>query len=233
MSKSKGNVINPDSIVERVGADALRLYEMFMGPFAEPITWSDDGVVGTRRFLERVWNFANRTDIKKADEKISQDDISRISSALEAITHETIKKVSEDIEAMKFNTAVSALMMFLNALEKEPSDGNAFAILLRLLSPFAPHITEELWNKLGNTQSIHSVAWPTYDPKKASTQKAQVAVQVQGKVRALFVPSDPQNETVIREEAESLPEVLKWTAGKIIKKVIVIKNKVVSIVLAP
>ncbi len=230
MSKSKGNVINPDSLVETVGADALRLYEMFMGPFDQPIAWSNDGVVGTRRFLDRIWRFGNElSDTKKGKTAPNRNVSEQVTSLLNA----TIKKVSADIEAMKFNTAVSSLMVLLNTLEKEQADKESFSVFLKLLSPFAPYMTEELWRKLGNKESIHVAPWPHFDETKMQVGRVQVVVQIDGKVRASFAPSEAENEEVLRREAEALSEVQKWLGGKTIKKVIIIKNKIVSFVLAP
>lgn len=219
MSKSKGNVVNPDSIVGTVGADALRLYEMFMGPFDQPIAWSNDGVVGTRRFIERVWNLSQKCASESSTVAISQ-------------LHQTIKKVSADIEAMKFNTAVSALMVLANTFEKEAFDTTAYGTFLKLLSPFVPHVTEELWQMLGQKESIHVAVWPQYDETLIETSAATYAVQVNGKVRAEFVPTNQDEDNLISKEAQSLPAVAKWIEGKVVKKVIVVKGKLVSIVVA-
>lgn len=223
MSKSKGNVINPDSIVEAAGADALRLYEMFMAPFAEPVAWSNDGVVGTKRFLDRVWRMGH----------LINDVQTESTSEITSLVNNTVKKVSDDIEAMKFNTAVSSLMVLLNAIEKAGISKELFSVFLKLLSPFAPHITDELWGKLGNKESIHLASWPSFDEKKVGTVNVQVAVQINGKIRATFNPSEPQNEEAVKREAEALPEVQKWILDKKIIKIIVVKNKIVSFVIAP
>jgi leucyl-tRNA synthetase len=221
MSKSKGNVINPDSIVKTVGADALRLYEMFMAPFDQPVAWSNDGVVGTRRFVERVWNLYEKNKHKSSVV---------VSEKMTALFHLTTKKVSEDIEAMKFNTAVSSLMVLANAMEKEVFGRNEYEWFLKLLSPFAPHVTEELWHMLGNKKSVHLAPWPQFDVAKMQTEEVTLAVQVNGKLRATFTPSDAESDDTVRREALSLPDVSKWIAGKEVKKVIVIKRKIVSIV---
>ena len=217
MSKSKGNVINPDSIVERFGADTLRLYEMFMGPFEQAIEWSEDALVGPRRFLEKVWRLQGR--ILDTD---SQDS---------TLVHQTVKKVSEDIESMRFNTAVSALMIYTNALDKqEKVSEKEFEILLILLAPFAPHITEELWSSLGHKNSIHTETWPIFDPKKIETDEVTMAIQINGKVRASLVVERGQSEAEIKATVLALPEVEKWLAGKEPKKVIVVSGKIISIV---
>jgi len=218
MSKSKGNVVNPDTIVNQFGADTLRLYEMFMGPFEQAIAWSEDALVGPRRFLERVWNLKDRT--------LSTD------SQGSTLMHQTIKKVSEDIEAMKFNTAISALMIYSNSLEQqEKISKKEFETLLILLAPFAPHVTEELWHEVGNKNSIHIEKWPEYDPKKVLGDEVSIAVQINGKVRAtITVPRDTTEQT-IKEQVLALPEVKKWVADKEIKKFILVQNKIISIVI--
>jgi len=218
MSKSKGNVINPDSIVERFGADTLRLYEMFMGPFEQAIEWSESSLVGPRRFLEKVWRLQGRT--------LDTD------SQGSTLMHQTIKKVSEDIEVMKFNTAISSLMIWLNTMEKtvEGFSRKEFEILLILLAPFAPHMTEELWSLLGHKDSIHTETWPIFDPKKIETDEMTMAVQINGKVRASLVVGREQNEEEIRAKALAIPEVEKWLVGKEPKKVIVVPGKIISIV---
>ena len=215
MSKSKGNVINPDDMVERVGADALRTYEMFMGPFDQAIAWSLDGLIGARKFLERVAGLA-----EKIDATPSTDDIERIQ-------HQSIKKVGDDIEAMKFNTAVSQLMIFSNelgTLEKIPK--GAYESLLLLLAPFAPHVTEELWEALGHTSSIHLEAWPTFDIKKLESDVVVIAVQIGGKTKGtVSVPRGSKESdvvTTVRNDpklAQHLPQSPKRTVyveGRII-----------------
>ena len=218
MSKSKGNVINPDSIVERFGADTLRLYEMFMGPFEQAIAWSEDALVGPRRFLEKVWRLQFK--ISKGGD-----------NAGDFLMHQTIKKVSDDIEVMGFNTAVSALMIYVNTLDKEVSiTKNEFETLLVLLAPFAPHITEELWEMLGHSDSIHIQDWPTYDPKKLLKDEITLAIQINGKVRGNLPTSRGKSEEEIKLAALALPEVQKWLDGKEPKKVIVVPGRIVSIV---
>ncbi len=217
MSKSKENVINPDDIVEKFGADTLRLYEMFMGPFDQAIAWSTDNMIGVRRFLEKVW----RLQEKVIDSKNNS----------ETLLHKTIKKVNEDIETMKFNTAVSAMMILVNELENEKEvPKEVFETFLVLLAPFAPHTAEELWEKLGNSNSILSMKWPEYDSSKTVKDKAQIAVQVDGKVRAIIDISTDENEENIKEKALLDENVKKWTKDKEIKKVLYVNGKIVSIV---
>ncbi|KKU70406.1 MAG: Leucine-tRNA ligase, partial [Parcubacteria group bacterium GW2011_GWA2_47_21] len=179
MSKRFGNVINPDDIVERFGADSLRVYEMFMGPFDQAISWNTDGMVGAKRFLEKVWRLRAKCD---ANIRIHTNNTNK--EKIEALLHQTIKKVTEDIEAMRFNTAVSALMILTNEMEKaEKVAKEDFEIFLRLLAPFAPHMTEELWEGLGYKKSVHLIPWPKYDPAKLLSDKIKIVVQVNGKTR--------------------------------------------------
>ncbi|MDO8569417.1 MAG: class I tRNA ligase family protein [bacterium] len=225
MSKSKGNVINPDAIVERFGADTLRLYEMFMGPFEQAIRWNEDALVGPRRFLEKVW---------RLQFKISQGqtlDTKDTNSQGLTLMHQTIKKVSEDIESMGFNTAVSTLMIFTNVLDKQDKvSQKEFETLLFLLAPFAPHITEELWVTLGYKNSIHTQSWPTYDPEKIEVGEISLAVQINGKARASFTMSNGQSEEEIKASVLALPEIQKWLNGKEPKKIIIIPKRIISIV---
>jgi len=218
MSKSKGNVINPDSIVAQFGADTLRLYEMFMGPFEQAIAWSEDSLVGPRRFLEKVWRL--------------QSKISRSEGFTDVfLTNQTIKKISEDIEKMGFNTAVSAMMVFANALDKqEKVTQKEFEVLLLILAPFAPHITEELWHKLDHEGSIHKEPWPLYDSEKLERNEVTLVVQINGKVRASLYISRDTGEEETKSFALNLPEIKKWLNGKEPKKVIVVPERVVSIV---
>ena len=222
MSKSKGNVVNPDTIVKQFGADTLRLYEMFMGPFEQAIAWSEDALVGPRRFLERVWRL--KTKVAKG-QTLDTD-----SQGL-TLMHQTIKKVSDDIESMKFNTAVSSLMIYVNTLDKKNKiSQEEFKTLILLLAPFAPHITEELWLLLGRKDSIHIQNWPTYDSKKLIKDEIILAVQINGKVKANVLVSRDQSEEEIKTMALALPEVNKWLKGKKPERVIVVPRKIISIV---
>jgi leucyl-tRNA synthetase len=227
MSKRFGNVINPDEIVGNYGADSLRLYEMFMGPFDQQIAWSTSSIVGTRRFIERVWKLREKVDTKG---KLAQP---KECADVDAIIHKTIKKITDDIEAMRFNTAVSALMIAINELEKSVSiSRKQYETILQLLAPFAPHFTEELWSLLGNKKSIHVSPWPVYDPKKVVENEVTIMVQVSGKIRGSFTaPTDTSKEDIERL-AKEVPEVKKWLERKEIRKVIVVPNKLVNIVVA-
>jgi leucyl-tRNA synthetase len=220
MSKSYGNVINPDDIIEKYGADSLRLYEMFMGPFEQAIAWNEKGVVGMRRFLEKVWKIGNIVV-----EKQSQN------FELERLTHQTMKKVSEDIENFKFNTAISSLMILVNEMEKQERLPVAdYQSLLKLLSVFAPHISEEIWEMLGNKKSIFQEKWPEYDEKLTKQDKINLIIQINGKVRDKIETEANISESEAKKLALSSEKVLKYTEGKTVKKTIFISGKLINIV---
>ncbi|MDB5266355.1 MAG: leuS [Parcubacteria group bacterium] len=222
MSKSRGNVVNPNSIVERYGADTLRLYEMFMGPFEQAISWSEGALIGPRRFIERVW---------KLSDKVGDREMTASEADREIERNRTIKKVSTDIETLGFNTAVSALMMYANSLEKkEFVFKTEFETLLKLLAPFVPHVSEELWAKAGNTDPISLASWPEFDEDKLHTELTTLALQINGKTRSTFEVSFGALEEEIREIALALPETKKWLNGAIPKKVIVVVGKIVNLV---
>ncbi|PIR92071.1 hypothetical protein COU01_03755, partial [Candidatus Falkowbacteria bacterium CG10_big_fil_rev_8_21_14_0_10_44_15] len=175
MSKSLGNVINPDEVVTNVGADSLRLYEMFMGPFADTIPWSMEGVKGVRRFLEKIWNLGN-VSLGFKTQANEKETINRN-------LHKTIKKITDDIENMKFNTAVSAMMIFVNEAQAEGLAKDELEKFLIVLAPFAPHLAEELWSRLGHKQSIFKEKWPVYDANLTKDEIVRLAIQVNGKLR--------------------------------------------------
>ncbi|TSD06395.1 MAG: leucyl-tRNA synthetase [Parcubacteria group bacterium Greene0714_7] len=188
MSKSKGNVINPDEISELYGADTLRIYEMFMGPLEAMKPWSTKNIIGSRRFLERVW---------RVQEKVSQG--ATLSASADATLQQTIKKVAEDIELLSLNTAVSQMMICVNAFEKEEKiPAESYESMLLVLAPFAPHMTEELWETLGHTSSIHQENWPVFDESKLEKNEVVMAVQVGGKVKGtIVIPRGATEEEVI------------------------------------
>jgi leucyl-tRNA synthetase len=220
MSKRLGNVVNPTDVVENYGADTLRVYEMFMGPFDQSCAWSTESIIGPRRFLEKIW---------KISEKVSKDAV--MSGDVETHFHQTIKKVAEDIDAFKFNTAVSQLMIFVNELDScEKVSQEMFEGLLKLMTPFAPHMTEELWHNFGHTTFIYNEAWPKFDAWKLQEAMMTIAIQINGKLRdTILVPSDKE-EDVIKDLALASKKVAEWTKGKEIKKVIYVKGRLVSIV---
>ncbi|MDZ7726324.1 MAG: leucine--tRNA ligase [Candidatus Campbellbacteria bacterium] len=217
MSKSKGNIVNPDEMMERFGADTVRMYEMFMGPLEQAKAWSTDNMIGLRRFLEKSWRL--------------QEKVTEKSETAGSIVARTIKKVTEDIENLQFNTAISALMILANDFDKKEKILEAdFEAYLRLLAPFAPHITEEMYQNLGYKTSVHSTKWPEFKEEDLSLDELTLAVQVDGKVRdSITVPSEA-NEEEIKQMART-EKVEKWIDGREVKKIIVIPGKIVSIVL--
>lgn len=226
MSKSKGNVVNPDEIVESHGADTLRLYEMFMGPLDASIAWSTKGLDGARRFLDRVWRL-----FVTEDGKLNPNIVDKPSKELERIYHQTVKKVTEDYENLHFNTAISQLMVFINeaykakSLPKEYMEG-----FVKLLSPVAPHICEELWEKLGHHGTIAYESWPAWDEAKLVEDEVEIVIQINGKVRAkLLVPNDASKEQMEKIAMDDT-KVKEQLEGKTIRKVIAVPGKLVNIV---
>ena len=218
MSKSKGNVINPDDIVNEFGADTLRLYEMFMGDYQQDVPWNTDSLKGCKRFVDRV--------IKLKEKAIDKPGYTK---NLEAIQHKTIKKVTDDFNNMGYNTAVSALMILANAYEEKEFTRDDYRLLLILLNPIAPHITEELNEELGY-EPICKAKWPVYDETKTVESEFDIAVQVNGKVRATIKISVDEDEDSIKEKALKSENVIKHIEGKEIVKIIIIKGKIVNIV---
>jgi leucyl-tRNA synthetase len=217
MSKSKGNTVSPDTIVEQFGADSLRLYEMFIGPFDQPVAWSTNSIMGVRRFLERSWALADK--VNDATPTPETD----------SLLHQTIDKVTKDIEALKMNTAVSSLMILsnhLHDLELVPKD--TYGTFLKLLQPFAPHAASELLESLG----VSDYAWPQFDPDKVTLGSVEIAVQVNGKVRGTVTlsPETPEAEAI--EAAKSNEQVAKWLEGKEVKRAVYIAGKIVNFVVS-
>lgn len=238
MSKSLGNVINPDDIVKTYGADTLRLYEMFMGPFDQSVAWSSESMIGPRRFLEKVWRigFSISSPKKKNSSAFLHPSGGTFrqqnSSSLARLLNKTIKKVSEDIEGMNFNTAISSMMILANEMEKtENISIEDYKIFLKLLSPFAPHISEELWSILGNKKSISLESWPAYDVSKIKDDEIKIVIQINGKLRAEIIIQAEDSEEKIKEKALANESISKHITGKNIKKVIYVKNRLINIVL--
>jgi leucyl-tRNA synthetase len=224
MSKSKGNTVSPDELVALYGADTLRVYEMFMGPFDQAIAWNTSNMIGSRRFIERVYNLEENVVTKKK----APTDGSR--KHLELIINQTIKKVGDDIESMGFNTAVSSLMILLNALEKEETVyRNEYEVLLQLLAPIAPHVTEEIWAELGNKKSIHTMPWQEFDPKKLQSDTWKIVVQINGKVRETFV-SHTDDEEEVKSMVLLMDKIKARIGDKTPARVIYVKGKLVNIV---
>ena len=225
MSKRWGNVINPDGVIEKFGADSIRLYEMFMGPFTQNIAWSTKGVVGMRRFLEKVWKLGMRM--------VANDNIQMNANArLESLLHKTIKKVTEDIDNFRFNTAISSLMILLNELEKQKEIYRIhYTLYLILLSPFAPHIAEELWEKLGHKESIFLQKWPEPEQKYLKDEEITLVVQINGKVRdQMNVPAGVKEDEA-KKLALAREKVIRYVEGKDIRKVVFVKDKLINFVI--
>ncbi|NOY84260.1 MAG: leucine--tRNA ligase [Nitrospirae bacterium] len=251
MSKSKGNVVDPNHLIEAYGADTARLFSLFAAPPEKDLEWSDDGVQGSFRFLQRVWKLVH--EYVRAQPNVSSDfmttDFSKASARvrnLRRLTHQSIKKVTQDIESgYQFNTAIAALMSFYNGLSRDNHLGpatqdmtlhaaaytEAITQLLLLLSPFTPHLAESLWETLGHAPSIMDFPWPEYDEKAIKEETTQVVVQINGKVRHRFFVPAGTADTALKEQALSDATILSWIEGKTIKKVFVIKNKLINIVL--
>ena len=227
MSKSLGNVVNPDDVVKAYGADTMRLYIMFIGDFEKVATWSDDAVKGCKRFLDRVWNLA--------DQVTEEDGVSEKNAP---IVHKTIKKVTDDIDTLKMNTAIAALMAMVNEFYSNGLSRGDFEALLLMLSPFAPHMVEELWEQKGFAAKYEGkmamqCAWPEYDESKTVASSVEMAVQVSGKFKGtIIVPVDSDQDTVV-EAAKVSEKVAKAIAGMQIVKVIHVKNKLVNLIVKP
>ena len=229
MSKSRGNVVNPDKVIADYGADSMRLYEMFMGPLEAMKPWSMQGVEGVHRFLFKLWRAVVDGDTGALDGAVQETDADEATLRL---LHQTIKKVGDDIETFSFNTAISAMMIFVNHLSKQTVRPKAAVEkLVLILAPFAPHIAEELWEKLGHSQGLAYEPWPEYDKELIKEKEIELAVQVNGKIKdRIIVPADADEEQ-IRQKALSTEKVVVAMAGKEPKKVIVIKSRLVNIVM--
>ena len=226
MSKSKGNVVNPDHVVDQYGADTLRVYEMFMGPLDASIAWSENGLESTRRFLERIWRLYVAED-GSLSERIQDAD----NPALERVYHQTVKKVTEDFEILHFNTAISQMMIFLNATKDQAIIPKAYAQgLIQLLAPLAPHISEEIWQKLGHQDSISHVTWPSYEEALTIEDQVEVVVQINGKIKAKVMVEANMAADALGELALNLPEIQAQLEGKTLRKVVAIPNRLVNIV---
>jgi leucyl-tRNA synthetase len=231
MSKSRGNVVNPDEVIGEFGADAFRLYEMFMGPLEQMKPWSTSGVEGVSRFLARVWRLAMEEN--QAGEWVLSSSLKDVApdKAQTRVIHATIKKVGEDIESIAFNTAISQMMVFVNAFTNaNPRPISALRTLLMLLSPFAPHLAEELWSRLGFTGLASDQPWPQYDPALLIDDEVEIVIQVNGKVREHLTVAREATSDQIKEAALALPKIQEAIAGKEIKKVVVVPGKLVNIV---
>ncbi|KMK77785.1 leucine--tRNA ligase [Alkalihalobacillus pseudalcaliphilus] len=228
MSKSKGNVVNPDEVVASHGADTLRLYEMFMGPLDASIAWSTNGLDGSRRFLDRIWRLFIDEQTGELSEKIAD---TNGTDTLTRAYHQTVKKVSEDVEGLRFNVAISQLMVFINeAYKQEQLPKSMMEGFVKLIAPFVPHLAEELWEKLGHTDTIAYVEWPKYDENWLVENEVEIVVQINGKVKAkLVIPADADREQM-QELALEDEQVKAAMDGKSVRKVIAVPGKLVNIV---
>ncbi|MCL0091795.1 leucine--tRNA ligase [Dehalococcoidales bacterium] len=223
MSKSKGNVVNPDEYIKELGADTFRMYLMFLGPYTEGGDFSDKGIKGIRRFLERIWNLVRHTAIN--ENPIEDNDVIYF-------MHSTIKTVTEDIESLKYNTAIAKLMEFLNIIkDKETIQRKVIETLLILLSPFAPHITEELWNYLGHRQSIFKSHWPKYDPAFVVKETIEFVIQINGRIRATLKLPVGVDESFVKAKALEVDRIQKFLQGKTIIKTIFVPDKLINFVI--
>jgi len=243
-------VVDPDHIISRYGADTARLFILFAAPPTKQLEWSDQGVEGSFKFLKRVWRLfegsKNIFDYKPAGNDTGAELQIRLKE-LQRMTHVTIKRVTEDIERrIQFNTAIAAIMEFVNHLQKfyewwmnhthdPPAKGQALfkeamETLILLLSPFAPHIAEEMWEQMGHSETTHQTAWPEYNEEFLRADEIEIVVQVNGKVRQKFLVSESIDEASLKEKSLEDPRIQEWTNGKEVKKVIVVPKKLVNIV---
>jgi len=228
MSKSRGNVVNPDKVITDYGADSMRLYEMFMGPLEAIKPWNMQGVEGVHRFLQKLWRLIVNKDTGELHESIKQ---TQADEATLRLLNQTIKKVGDDIESFGFNTAISAMMILVNHLIKLPViPKEVVEKLVLILSPFAPHIAEELWEKLGHAESLAYENWPQYDKELIKEKEIELAIQVNGKIKDKIIVAADSSEEQIKQKALSCEKVIAAMAGKEPKKVIVIKSRLVNIV---
>jgi len=229
MSKSRGNVVNPDNVIADYGADSMRLYEMFMGPLEAMKPWSMQGVEGVHRFLQKTWRTIVDEETGKLTEQIQE---TQADEATLRLLNQTIKKVGYDIETFGFNTAISAMMIFMNHLSKQAVSPKAVVEkFVLILAPFAPHIAEELWEILGHCKSLSYEQWPEYDKKLIKEKEIELAVQVNGKIKDRIVVSAESDEEQIKQKALASEKVVDALAGKSPKKIIVIKSRLVNIVI--
>ncbi len=229
MSKSRGNVVNPDDVINRYGADSLRLYEMFMGPLEATKPWTDSGVEGVYRFLQKSWRSIVDLETGALASEISSESADEETLGL---LHKTIKKVGEDIENFAFNTAISSMMIFINHFSKQASRNRSVAEqFVQLLGPFAPHIAEQLWQLLGHSDSLSYKKWPSYDPELVKEKQIELAVQIRGKIKDKIVIDADADESSITEMALASEKVKAALAGAEPKKIIVVKSRLVNIII--
>ncbi|AEF81610.1 leucine--tRNA ligase [Leadbettera azotonutricia] len=230
MSKSRGNVINPDDIVKEFGADSMRMYEMFMGPLEVTKPWLTAGLVGVSRFLERLWSIAEKCHLAEPNGTVIEaPDASH--ADLTRLLHKTIKKVGQDTDTLNFNTAISQMMIYSNELAKLAEvPRSLWEPLVQMIAPYAPHLGEELWERLGHKESISKTQWPVYDEKLCVESEATIVVQVNGKIRDKFTAPVGTAKAELEKTALALPGTVKWTDGLTVVKVITVQDKLVNIV---
>ena len=227
MSKSKGNVVNPDDVVNQYGADTLRVYEMFMGPLDASIAWSENGLEGSRRFLDRVWRLLVDEDkhtVKETVQNTTNDELTRV-------YHQTVKKVTEDFENLHFNTAISQLMIFLNAAKDQSVLPIEYAEgFVKLLAPLAPHLMEEIWELLGHTESLSEAEWPTFKEELTVESTIEIVLQVNGKVKTKREIELDMSKEDLEQLALADETIQAEISGKTVRKIIAIPNRLVNIV---
>jgi leucyl-tRNA synthetase len=229
MSKSLKNIINPDEIVRDYGADSLRVYEMFMGPLEVSKPWSTAGLIGVSRLLERIWAIGEKCGGRDEGVEISAKETDRLIRLL----HKTIKKVSKDTDTLNFNTAISQMMIYSNELAKLAAvPRSLWEPLVLMLSAYAPHLGEELWEKLGHTGTVSVSPWPSWDEALTRENEVTIVVQVNGKIREKFTAPAGSPGEELKKTAAALPGIAKWTEGKTITKVITVPDKLVNIVVS-
>jgi leucyl-tRNA synthetase len=244
MSKSKGNVVDPEGMIARTGADCLRLFILFAAPPEDPLEWNDGAVDGIWRFINRVWNLVVSESLELKSVRgdlpplkpLSPSAAQGLDRGLRRRMHATIRKVTEDLEAFKFNTAISALMELRNAIEKELTRGaspllrEAIETLVRMLHPFAPHVTEELWERLGHRPMLAQAGWPSYDPDLLRETEASLVIQVNGKVRSHLTVPVAIAEEDLKARVLADPQVQRWLDGKVPKQIIIVPRRLVNLV---
>jgi leucyl-tRNA synthetase len=225
MSKSRGNVINPDSIIKEYGADSMRVYEMFMGPLEATKPWNTAGLTGVSRFLERVWAISEKVDLTTDATGVANK------ADLVKLLHKTIKKVTHDTSTLNFNTAISAMMVYSNELARlEKVPGALWEPFVQMLACYAPHLGEELWERLGHKETVAYSAWPVYDEKLSEDEQKVIVVQVNGKVRDKMTMDAGTSKEELEKRGLALPGLQKWLSGKTVAKVVVVPDKLVNVV---